>query len=422
MARAGNDTQLGPTVRLGKNTRIGGGHALVVVAMQYEKWSRGKASCSVDRPEATQLTRPLIEILRESGATDGTDFARVLEESTWLFGPVIEVGTAAERRTTGNPRVVGGNAERDRCPGVRSDQPDAADVANVDEMVDCGTQIVDPALQRKITFARTTPAKCERERRKSDFVRDAIDQLREGSRRLPRIEWSDGKAVTEDEARKCAEHAVRPREIARKTQATREERVVARHRGNERFVLTRHRRPFPWLRVSGAGLAVTARNARCCQAVTAIARLGQRVRTETDSHFVCHDVVDHRLIGPCIEVVNELCPLVSEKPRVLEPSGALHAPKSSGSRLARMGLRRSEIDVRLAELATRDAEIGARAKANVVRYRAEHGIGDEPYAFPTYRSAEERKVWVHKWWVRPFRFFYRHLPVGLRSRIKRVAT
>lgn len=87
-----------------------------------------------------------------------------------------------------------------------------------------------------------------------------------------------------------------------------------------------------------------------------------------------------------------------------------------------MGLRRSEIDVRLAELATRDAEIGARAKANVVCYRADHGIGDEPYEFPTYRSAEERKVWVHKWWVRPFRFFYRHLPVGLRSRIKRVAT
>ena len=50
------------------------------------------------------------------------------------------------------------------------------------------------------------------------------------------------------------------------------------------------------------------------------------------------------------------------------------------------------------------------------------GIDDEPYAFPTYKSAEERKVWVHKWWVRPFRFFYRHLPIGIRSRIKRVAT
>jgi len=87
-----------------------------------------------------------------------------------------------------------------------------------------------------------------------------------------------------------------------------------------------------------------------------------------------------------------------------------------------MGLRRSEIDARLEQLAAIDAEIGERAKANVVRYRAENGIPDGPYEFPTYRSAEERKVWVHKWWVRPFRFVYRHLPIAIRSRIKRVAT
>ncbi|MFZ9696366.1 MAG: hypothetical protein ACO3C5_01890 [Ilumatobacteraceae bacterium] len=87
-----------------------------------------------------------------------------------------------------------------------------------------------------------------------------------------------------------------------------------------------------------------------------------------------------------------------------------------------MGLRRSEIDARLAELAAVDERIAADAKANAARYRATHGISDEPYAFPTYRSAEEKKVWVHKWWVRPLRFFYRHLPVAIRSRIKRVAT
>ena len=87
-----------------------------------------------------------------------------------------------------------------------------------------------------------------------------------------------------------------------------------------------------------------------------------------------------------------------------------------------MGLRRSEIDARLAELAAVDARIAEEAKANAARYRAAHGLSDEPYAFPTYRSAEEKKVWVHRWWVRPFRFFYRHLPIGIRSRIKRVAT
>lgn len=156
--------------------------------------------------------------------------------------------------------------------------------------------------------------------------------------------------------------------------------------------------------------------------VAAVARLSERVGTETQSNFVGNDVVDDRLIGPRVEVVDELGPLVTEEASVLEPSGALHVSKSSGSRLALMGLRRSEIDARLAELAAVDAQLADRAKANAARYRAEHGISDEPYEFPTYRSAEEKKVWVHKWWVRPFRFFYRHLPVGVRSRIKRVAT
>lgn len=165
-----------------------------------------------------------------------------------------------------------------------------------------------------------------------------------------------------------------------------------------------------------------ARRTRRSEGVAAVARLGESVGAEAETDFVRHDVVDHGFVGPRVEVVDELGPLVTEETSVLEPSGALHAPKSSGSRLARMGLRSSEIDARLAELAARDAAIGDRAKANVVRYRAEHGISDEPYAFPTYKSAEERKVWVHKWWVRPFRFFYRHLPAGVRSRIKRVAT
>ena len=87
-----------------------------------------------------------------------------------------------------------------------------------------------------------------------------------------------------------------------------------------------------------------------------------------------------------------------------------------------MGPAGDDIATRLARLVAIDDELGERAKANVVTYRRNKGIGDEPYEFPTYRSAEERKVWVHKWWVRPFRFFYRHLPLAIRSRIKRVAT
>lgn len=164
------------------------------------------------------------------------------------------------------------------------------------------------------------------------------------------------------------------------------------------------------------------RRTGCGQRVAAVACLGKRVGTETKSNFIGNDVVDDRLVGPRVEVVDELGSLVTEEASVLETSGALHAAKSSGSRLAHMGLRRSEIDARLAELAAVDARLADRAKANAARYRAEHGISDEPYTFPTYRSAEEKKVWVHKWWVWPLRFFYRHLPIGIRSRIKRIAT
>ena len=173
---------------------------------------------------------------------------------------------------------------------------------------------------------------------------------------------------------------------------------------------------------SGAGLALASRNAGSCKRVAAIARLGKCVGPEAKTDFVRHDVVDDGVVAPGVEVVNELRALVAEPTRVFETYGALHAPKSSGSRLARMGPAGDDIATRLARLVAIDGEFGERAKTNVVAYRRKNGIGDEPYEFPTYRSAEERKVWVHKWWVRPFRFFYRHLPLAIRSRIKRVAT
>jgi len=87
-----------------------------------------------------------------------------------------------------------------------------------------------------------------------------------------------------------------------------------------------------------------------------------------------------------------------------------------------MGPAGDDIAARLARLIATDAEFAERAKARASAYRRDNGISDEPYFFPTYKSAEERKVWVHKWWVRPLRFFYRHLPLAVRSRIKRVAT
>jgi hypothetical protein len=76
----------------------------------------------------------------------------------------------------------------------------------------------------------------------------------------------------------------------------------------------------------------------------------------------------------------------------------------------------------LMQLVETDAVLGEMAQKRVREYHLLSGIPVEPYIFPTYKSAEQQKVWVHHWWVRPLRFFYRHLPRGIRSRIKRVAT
>jgi len=81
-----------------------------------------------------------------------------------------------------------------------------------------------------------------------------------------------------------------------------------------------------------------------------------------------------------------------------------------------------DIEDKLNDLARTDSIMGAKAELRVHEYRIRTGVTDEVYVFPTYKSADERKVWVHGWWVRPLRFFYRHLPRGLRSRIKKAAT
>lgn len=76
----------------------------------------------------------------------------------------------------------------------------------------------------------------------------------------------------------------------------------------------------------------------------------------------------------------------------------------------------------LQQLDKSDVVLGEMAQKRVREYQRLNRIPLEVYKFPTYKSAEEQKVWVHHWWVRPLRFFYRHLPRGIRSRIKRVAT
>ena len=156
--------------------------------------------------------------------------------------------------------------------------------------------------------------------------------------------------------------------------------------------------------------------------VATVTGLNQRVGAKTQTHFACDDVVDHCGVVPGVEVINELCPLIAKETCVFKFGGALHTAKSSGSRLTHVVPSEAEVDRLLNDLSRVDSEIGDRARENVTRYRTAHNITEDTYVFPVYKSAEERKVWVHRWWVRPLRFFYRHLPNALRSRIKKVAT
>src|SRR5690606_25670825 len=62
-------------------------------------------------------------------------------------------------------------------------------------------------------------------------------------------------------------------------------------------------------------------------AVAAVAGLRQRVRAEADERLGGHEVVDDRLVGAVVDVVDDLVALVAHPAIVLEPSEALHAAK-----------------------------------------------------------------------------------------------
>lgn len=82
-----------------------------------------------------------------------------------------------------------------------------------------------------------------------------------------------------------------------------------------------------------------------------------------------------------------------------------------------------EVDRYLAELARRDAEIGARAEARVAET---HGAGAslEGYRFDDSHvrddQATQRIDWVHQDRWRAARFVYRHMPRSLRYGLKRL--
>ena len=76
----------------------------------------------------------------------------------------------------------------------------------------------------------------------------------------------------------------------------------------------------------------------------------------------------------------------------------------------------------LVRLAAADAAAGERATATRHALLRRRGEVPGPYAFPPDRSEVRRIDWVHRGWLRPARFVFRHMPGGLRRLAKKAAT
>jgi len=75
-------------------------------------------------------------------------------------------------------------------------------------------------------------------------------------------------------------------------------------------------------------------------------------------------------------------------------------------------------------LIARDSEIGERAKvrvANIYGPTATSSLGTYDFSdsFAKRDQVSRRGDWVHRNWLRPIRFFYRHIPKPIRFAIKK---
>ena len=74
-------------------------------------------------------------------------------------------------------------------------------------------------------------------------------------------------------------------------------------------------------------------------------------------------------------------------------------------------------------LIARDSEIGERAKLRVAKIygpaaTSSLGTYDFSDSFAKRDQVSRRGDWVHRNWLRPIRFFYRHVPKPIRFAIK----
>ena len=76
-------------------------------------------------------------------------------------------------------------------------------------------------------------------------------------------------------------------------------------------------------------------------------------------------------------------------------------------------------------LIARDSEIGERAKLRVAKIygptaTSSLGTYDFSDSFAKHDQVSRRGDWVHRKWLRPVRFFYRHIPKPIRFTIKKL--
>jgi len=86
--------------------------------------------------------------------------------------------------------------------------------------------------------------------------------------------------------------------------------------------------------------------------------------------------------------------------------------------------RRELVITQLAQLAQRDAEIGAIAEARVLKIYGPATSMDGYHfrdSFAKSAQASQQIDWVHQPWLRPIRFAYRHMPKSLRYMLKKLA-
>jgi hypothetical protein len=77
---------------------------------------------------------------------------------------------------------------------------------------------------------------------------------------------------------------------------------------------------------------VKVADAGSSQPIPAVARFRERVGRESKAHAEADELVDDRLVLPCIEVVHELRPLVADKSMMLESRRTLHGADGTSCR------------------------------------------------------------------------------------------